>query len=103
MKFSEKYNAYIKDNPNHYWFKRRLYGWGWMPVTWEGWLVLALFLCSVIWYAIELSAIANPTNWQITWYFIKIAFTVAVLILVCYKTGEKPKWMWGFPKDDEKQ
>ena len=26
-----------------YWFKARLYGWGWVPVKWQGWLDLYLF------------------------------------------------------------
>ena len=30
--------AYLKDNPRGYWFKAKLYGWGWVPVKWQGWL-----------------------------------------------------------------
>ncbi len=25
----KKYLNYIKDNPEHYWFKAKIYGWGW--------------------------------------------------------------------------
>ena len=34
--------AYLKDNPHGYWFKAKLYGWGWVPVKWQGWLVVAV-------------------------------------------------------------
>lgn len=27
---------YLKDNPEGYWFKRKLYGWGWTPAKWQG-------------------------------------------------------------------
>ena len=27
----KEYIAYLKDNPQGYWFKARLYGWGWAP------------------------------------------------------------------------
>jgi hypothetical protein len=29
----EEYKKYLKDNPEVYWFKAKLYGWGWFPVT----------------------------------------------------------------------
>ena len=29
----KEYIAYLKDNPQGYWFKARLYGWGWVPVN----------------------------------------------------------------------
>ena len=38
----KKYWQYLKDNPEGYWFKRKLYGWGWVPVKWQGWLVIAI-------------------------------------------------------------
>jgi hypothetical protein len=24
---------YLRNNPQRYWFKRKLYGWGWTPAT----------------------------------------------------------------------
>jgi len=36
----KEYIAYLKDNPQGYWFKAKLYGWGWDPAIWQGWLVL---------------------------------------------------------------
>jgi hypothetical protein len=32
----KKYIEYLKDNPQGYWFKRKVWGWGWTPVTWQG-------------------------------------------------------------------
>jgi hypothetical protein len=29
------------------WFCRKTFGYGWTPVTWQGWLVLALFVAIV--------------------------------------------------------
>ena len=37
----KEYIAYLKDNLKRYWFKSKLYGWGWVPVKWQGWLVVA--------------------------------------------------------------
>ena len=48
MRFIEPYINYIKDNPEGYWFKRKLYGWGWTPATWQGWLSTFVFIGLVL-------------------------------------------------------
>jgi len=93
-----KYTEYIKDNPNNYWFKKKLYGWGWVPVKWQGWAVIAIFIALITWFATDLDKSAEGTA-DVVWYLGKIAVSILVLIIVCYKTGEKPKWQWGLPKD----
>ena len=89
----EKLKEYIKDNPKGYWFKRRIYGWGWIPVKWQGWIVIAIFLLLIIWACLGVND--NSTNGEVTWFFVKIFLIVAGLIFVCFKTGEKPGWQWG--------
>lgn len=42
--YIKKYIEYLKDNPEGFWFKRKLYGWGWIPVKWQGWLVIVIGL-----------------------------------------------------------
>ncbi len=37
------------------WFKRKTYGWGWTPVSWQGWLV-TLGLVVVITVIVRLGA-----------------------------------------------
>ena len=44
----KEYIRYLKDNPKNYWFKRKLYGWGWTPATWQGWLLTFLFIGIVL-------------------------------------------------------
>jgi len=57
----KEYIAYLKDNPparnafsladaggEHLWFKRKLYGWGWVPVRWQGWLVIIVGIAILI-------------------------------------------------------
>jgi len=51
MQFFNDYIEYVRDNPRRYWFKRKLFGWGWTPVTRQGWAVVhkrfELFGCVV--------------------------------------------------------
>jgi len=95
----EKYFQYLKDNPSKYWFKAKLYGWGWVPVRWQGWMVIGAFIAFIIWSGTGLDGNAEPNARQLAWFLIKIALAVAVLMVICFKTGEKPKWQWGPSKD----
>ena len=96
MSVFKNYIEYLKDNPKGYWFKRKLYGWGWVPVKWQGWAVIAIFVCFILSGALSLGKI--PTDSEITWYAIKIIFSLILLFFICYKKGEKPKWQWGHKK-----
>jgi len=75
------------------WFRRKLYGWGWTPCTWEGWAVL------FVWVVFFILATQNLDHeWFKNLLFVVLSF--AILIVVCYKKGEKPKWQWGKRMDD---
>jgi len=84
MDTSEKTNEKL-------WFKRKRYGWGWTPVSWEGWLSTLVILLVVVLSAMDITAepesVARP--------LIRIVSAVVLLILICYKKGETPRWQWG--------
>ena len=73
------------------WFRRKSFGWGWTPATWQGWAVLG------VWAILFYFAI---TTFEHEWLIktIVIAIITGLLILVCYLKGEKPKWQWGGKK-----
>lgn len=80
------------------WFKAKRTGWGWTPVTWEGWLVT--LVCSAA-YAFGISKILmevqkNPAyeSWAPYTVAAWVAAVSYVFILICYRTGEKPEWPW---------
>jgi len=95
----KKYIEYIKDNPEGYWFKRKLFGWGWTPVTWQGLVVTVGYVAALLFFAFTIDE--NSSDREVFFTFL-LPFTLITftLIRICYKTGEKPKWMWGFPKKD---
>ncbi len=92
----------MKDNPQNYWFKAKLYGWGWTPATWQGWLVILVYiaLISILVFMRENSILGNPDSGS---NFLTLAMPIIVLtillITICYKKGEKPQWRWGPPKE----
>jgi hypothetical protein len=75
------------------WFKRKTYGYGWTPVSKEGWIVTIVAILLILKFATDTKT--NPIK-----SMIYIFLTVITLVIICYKTGEKPKWHWG--KDKKK-
>lgn len=75
------------------WFKRRRYGYGWTPITWQGWTVVALFLGIVLTSAFRMPE--GPSTKDMVSYFVFISTLTIILVTVTYKTGPKPKWRWG--------
>ena len=49
--FVKQYLEYVRDNPQGYWFKAKIYGWGWVPARWQGWLVIAVYVAALIAFA----------------------------------------------------
>lgn len=83
------------------WFKAKSYGWGWMPSSWQGWLIIAI-------YAIFITGATSWVTKRAGGGFIErsgviifigvIILATAILIGICYAKGERPRWRWG--KDD---
>jgi uncharacterized membrane protein YdjX (TVP38/TMEM64 family) len=67
------------------WFKRKQHGWGWDPISWQAWLVL------LVWIIIFTYLTATIEH---NWFknIVLIVLSIAVLIFIAYKKGEKPRW-----------
>ena len=75
------------------WFKSKRYGWGWYPATWEGWIVLLVYLI-VVFVAAAFVEHHHKANF-VPIYVGFILFITLILLYICWKTGEKPRWRWG--------
>ena len=102
MSFFSRYAAYIQNNPQHYWFKRKAFGWGWVPATWEGWATLLIWLLVFALLNIDFMQNPAPDNATTTRFLFHVFVLTLVLIAVCYWKGEKPGWRWGIPEDKSK-
>lgn len=72
---------------NNLWFKRKTYGYGWTPTTWQGWAVI------VVWLILFYFAVTKIDSEIVK--LVSILILTGILIFVSYKKGEKPKWQWG--------
>ena len=74
-----------------YWFPAKRYGWGWGPPRiWQGWLVLAIFSALLAVGAWVFLPAQRPGAFAAC-----AAILSAALVVVCYATGEPPRWRWG--------
>ena len=86
----------VKENPKKYWFAKKTYGWGWTPVTWQGWATVVIYVLLVTLFSFMINEEAsNLENELIFKSLIPIAVLTALLIYISYKKGEKPGWQWG--------
>jgi len=74
-----------------YWFPAKRFGWGWgPPVTWQGWVVLAVFTSLIL-----AGALVIRPHVRTVFYLAYMALMCAALIAVCWLKGEPPRWRWG--------
>jgi hypothetical protein len=88
------------------WFVRKTYGYGWTPATWQGWLVIAVWIGLIIgsyfWLKQSTQYFVRSTPDFLMLYLSSTFFLVVLLLTVTWLTGEKPRWQWG-PQNREKK
>ncbi len=85
----------MKDkNIKKLWFKRKKYGWGWYPATWQGWAITLAYVGVIVFFGRTIDD-QTPLNEVIYSFLIPIALLTAAFIYIASRTGESPKWQWG--------
>lgn len=83
------------------WFKRKKYGWGWYPATWQGWLCIAVYVLTVLFVNRIFEQGSYEKNQNLKFYLFTVFLATMTLIFISYKKGEKPKWQWGNNKSQD--
>jgi hypothetical protein len=75
---------------NRYWFPAKRYGWGWgPPITWQGWVV------TVVWFGAVIGGARRLLPQHTASFVIFTLFMCCLLVVICYVTGEPPRWRNG--------
>lgn len=84
------------------WFIPKNYGWGLVPVTWQGWLTTLFYIglmVAYVWYAYDLSHPELLTGREnVKMIFDVCLSAVAFMYLVSDKVEGKIGWYWGKTK-----
>lgn len=82
-----------------YWFKRRRYGWGWTPSTWQGWALLVAMVLLVLVPAFVLPR--HDGTGATVGFLMWTLGVVAVFVAVATAKGPRPRWRWGKSDRDD--
>ncbi|MBU0540056.1 hypothetical protein KKD88_00755 [Patescibacteria group bacterium] len=81
------------------WFRSKSFGWGWQPCTWQGWIITLVYIVILLYIGFSFSSTSEePTQKELILFFVKILGLTALMLAICWKTGEWPKWRWGCRK-----
>jgi hypothetical protein len=77
------------------WFKAKNYGWGWYPATWQGWLTMLVYVGFAVLDILRIDRTSHSDANTLVVFIPDFIILTALLIVICWRTGEKPKWRWG--------
>lgn len=72
-----------------YWFRPKLFGYGAVPVTWQGWMLTAALVVA----AAMIGNIAQ--HWSTAYAALLVPLVVGFLYLCSIKTDGAWRWRWG--------
>lgn len=75
------------------WFKRRAFGYGWTPASWQGWSVVVGVIAVII--AAAIAFLGNPTLQNVIIFCLVSITALAVLVRISAIKGPAPRWKWG--------
>jgi hypothetical protein len=82
----------IMRNEPTFWFPTKRYGWGWgLPVRWQGWVVLVVYVALVLGGR---RFLGGPGEAPL--FLVYLLVVTAALIAIIALKGERPvRWRWG--------
>lgn len=77
--------------PKQYWFPAKRIGWGWgTPSTWQGWIVLGLFVAVMI-----VGGFVFPPNQNLVGFIVYAVVAFVIFGAIFFLKGEPTKWRSG--------
>jgi hypothetical protein len=75
-----------------YWFKAHKSGYGWHPSTWQGWLVIVLYLGFLIHSFIQIDSHSHSVSDTLIGFLPRFLIFTALLTILTYLKGESITW-----------
>ncbi|MBP6005318.1 hypothetical protein KA531_00190 [Candidatus Saccharibacteria bacterium] len=91
----------MNNQENSFWFKRKRYGYGWVPATKQGWIIIISYISIVILGGISIEDQSdNQLTAEVLTYLLLVFLATILVIAISYKKGPRPKWRWGKASTD---
>jgi hypothetical protein len=72
-------------------------GGGWTPVRWQGWFATIIYVFLLVLFSLTIDK-NSPNNENFLAFLLPAVLFTVILVQICYKTGESPRWQWGAKK-----
>ncbi len=80
---------------NKLWFKAKMYGWGWQPTSWEGFVVVGLYVAALIQLFISINKMSHSGSDALINFALPFIVITIFFLIICYAKGERSRWRWG--------
>ncbi len=82
------------------WFRAKSFGWGWYPITWQGWIATIAYVLLIVMTVSEVDK-NTPVQQIIKDFLVPFVLSSTLFFMLAWKTGERPTWQWGFKRKDK--
>jgi hypothetical protein len=80
---------------HEFWFKPKTYGYGATPTTWEGWLVVAIYVAALLACVLAVAVRGKtPGSFAVAGVVVAVV-TAAMVWISAIKTDGPWRWHWG--------
>jgi hypothetical protein len=84
-----------------YWFKRKRYGYGWTPSTWQGGVLVLAFVTVVFAVTLRLDGASDDDiAGRLAVFFAAIFISFLALLYISSKKAPTGRWRWGSKASD---
>ncbi len=77
------------------WFRAKRYGYGWYPITWQGWAIIAMYLYALVEQTLRLEQEPGSIAVRLVSWFSHVIIITVFLMIICEAYGEPGRWRWG--------
>jgi len=86
------------NDTKRYWFVNKKVGIGWVPATWEGWLIIVLYVIGMFSLA-QAAFSGKETVEEFSIFIIGTFLLLSLLMVICVKFGEPLEWKFWEKKE----
>lgn len=83
-----------------FWFKRKRYGWGWYPSSWQGWLLNFVYIILLVCILGNVDQYTNSDLDTVIYIVVPAIILTCIFIVITWMTGERPRWQWAKRVED---
>ncbi len=74
------------------WFRTKVYGWGWIPCSWEGWVVIFAFILFLVRDFLRIDENSLSASDTLRPFIGHMVIAILVLVAISYWKGDRAKW-----------